>query len=112
MTLIDLPVAVDDQELWSNVFGSAFEMFGTHLAYEEYLDDTDWDHIGQVEIAMYDSEEDDSAITRLIDISVLAEALPIANRQVYMDLFNFDNYDAICGDAILQVAVLGEVVYG
>jgi hypothetical protein len=29
-----------------------------------------------------------------------------------MDLLDFDNYDAVCGDAILQVAVLGEVMYG
>jgi hypothetical protein len=29
-----------------------------------------------------------------------------------MDLFDFDDYDSICGDAVLQVAVLGEVVYG
>jgi hypothetical protein len=29
-----------------------------------------------------------------------------------MDLFDLDNYDAVCGDAVLQVAVLGEVVYG
>jgi hypothetical protein len=29
-----------------------------------------------------------------------------------MDLFDFDNYDAICGDAVLQMAVLDDVVYG
>jgi hypothetical protein len=29
-----------------------------------------------------------------------------------LDLFDFDKYDAVCGDAVLQVAVLGEVVYG
>jgi hypothetical protein len=27
-------------------------------------------------------------------------------------LFDFENYDAICGDAVLQMAVLEDVVYG
>jgi hypothetical protein len=29
-----------------------------------------------------------------------------------MDLFDLDQYDAICGDAVLQVAVIGDVVFG
>jgi hypothetical protein len=49
---------------------------------------------------------------KIVGIEELVEALPIANKQVYMDLLNFEDYDAICGDAVLQVAVLGEVIYG
>lgn len=111
MAEITISVKVDDQELWSAVFGSAFESFGTHWHEIEYLDGADWDKIGKVRLVAID-EETLEKTEKVVGIEELIQALPIANSQVYMDLLNFDNYDAICGDAVLQVAVLGEVVYG
>ena len=101
---------VDDLELWSAVFGSRPFSFGDHFTECDYIGDTDWDKVGRVKITgINDSEQE---ITKTIGIKDLAEALPIANKQVYIDLFNFDNYDAICADAVLQVAVFGKVIYG
>ena len=101
---------VDDLELWSAVFGSSPFSFGYHFTDVEYIGDTDWDEIGRVKITGINDTEQE--ITKTIGIKDLAEALPIANKQVYMDLFNFDNYDAICADAVLQVAIFGEVQFG
>jgi hypothetical protein len=108
---INIPLAVKKQELWEAVFGSAFESFGTHWHEVEYLGDADWDNIGQVRLVVID-EVSLLKTEKVIGIEELAEALPKANEEVYMNLFDFDNYDAVCGDAVLQVAVLGEVVYG
>lgn len=108
---MEITITIDENELWSSVFGSAFEKFGTHWDEVEYLDGTDWDKIGKVRLVAID-EETEERTEKIIGIEELGKALPIANNQVHMDLFDFDNYDAICGDAVLQVAVLGEVVYG
>ena len=108
---ITIAVEVNKQELWDAVFGSAFESFGTHWHAVEYLGETDWDKIGQVKLVAID-EVTLLKTEKIVGIEELAKALPIANEQVSMDLFDFDDYDAICGDAVLQVAVLGEVVYG
>ena len=108
---IIIPRAIKKQELWEAVFGSAFESFGTHWHEVEYLGDADWEHIGQVKLVVID-EVTLLKTEKVIGIEELAEALPKANEEVYMDLFDFDEYDAVCGDAVLQMAVLGEVVYG
>ena len=108
---IIIPFAINKQELWDAVFGSAFESFGTHWHEVEYLGDADWDKIGQVKLVVID-EVTLLKTEKVIGIEELAEALPKANEEVYMDLFDFDEYDAVCGDAVLQMAVLGEVVYG
>jgi hypothetical protein len=109
--MIIIPRAIKKQELWEAVFGSAFESFGTHWHEVEYLGDADWDKIGQVRLVVID-EVSLLKTEKVIGIEELAEALPKANEEVYMDLFDFDEYDAVCGDAVLQMAVLGEVVYG
>ena len=108
---IIIPLVIKKLELWEAVFGSAFESFGTHWHEVEYLDGCDWNTIGRVRLVAID-EVSLLKTEKIVGIEELAQALPIANEQVYMDLFNFDEYDAICGDAVLQVAVLGEVVYG
>lgn len=108
---ITIPLQVNKQELWEAVFGSAWETFGNHWHSCEFLDGADWDVIGKVKLVAID-EITLLKTEKVVGIEELALALPIANEQVSMDLFDFDDYDAICGDAVLQVAVLGEVVYG
>jgi len=103
---------IDDQELWSTVFGSSPFSFGRGEWFPEaeYLDGADWDKVGQIKIVGID--DDENKIEKILGIEDLANALPIANKQVYMDLFNLDNYDSICADAVLQVAMFGKVIYG
>ena len=106
-----ITIEVDDKELWSAVFGSAFETFGNHWWEIEYQKGTNWDKVGKVKLVAFD-EVTMEKTEKIVGIEDLVKALPIANKQVSMDLLDFDNYDAICGDAVLQVAVLGEVIYG
>jgi hypothetical protein len=108
---ITIPLEINKQELWEAVFGSAFESFGTHWHEIEYLGDTSWDVIGKVKLTAID-EVSLLKTEKTVGIEELALALPKANKKVYMDLFDFENYDAICGDAVLQMAVLDDVVYG
>lgn len=101
---------VNDQELWEATWGSSALAWGSWWIDCEFLDEADWDKIGQVKLTIEDVNE--KHVTKVLGLEDIAKALPIANQQVYMDLFNFGNYDAICADAILQVAMLGEVIYG
>ena len=107
---IVIPVELDRKELWSAVMGSAWETFGDHWQEYEYISG-DWDDpTSKVRLVCHDSNYQN--VEKIVDIDAIAQALPIANKKVYMDLFDFDSYDAICGDAVLQVALLGEVVFG
>jgi hypothetical protein len=101
---------VEDQLLWETVFGSSPFSFGDHFTKANYIGDADWDVIGKIRITGLD--ENDKKVTKTLSVKDLAKALPIANQQVYMDLFNFDQYDSICADAVLQVALFGKVIYG
>jgi hypothetical protein len=108
---IIIPVEVKKQELWEAVFGSAWETFGNHWYSYTFIGDASWDVIGKVKLVAID-EDTLLKTEKVVGIEELALALPKANEKVYMDLFDFDNYDAICGDAVLQMAVLDDVVYG
>ena len=103
---------IDDQELWSTVFGSSPFSFGRGEWFPEaeFLGEADWETVGQIDIVGID--EDGTRKRKILDVHDLASALPIANKQVHMDLFNLDKYDSICADAVLQVAMFGKVIYG
>ena len=103
-------VEVEDQLLWETVFGSSPFSFGDHFIKANYIGEAGWDVIGKIRITGLD--ENDKKVTKTLSVKDLAKALPIANAQVYMDLFDFDRYDCICSDAILQVAMFGKVIYG
>lgn len=103
---------IDDKELWSTVFGSSPFSFGggEWFPEAEFLGEADWETAGQIKIVGIDDKE--NRIEKILDVHDLANALPTANKQVYMDLFNLDKYDSICADAVLQVAMFGKVIYG
>jgi hypothetical protein len=103
---------IDDQELWSTIFGSSPFSFGRGEWFPEaeFLGDADWETVGQIKIVGID--DDENKIEKILGIQDLVDALPTANKQVYMDLFNLDKYDSICADAVLQVAMFGKVIYG
>jgi hypothetical protein len=103
-------IEIEDQLLWETVFGSSPFSFGDHFIDAEYLGKANWETMGKIKITGLD--EDDKEITKVLTVKDLANALPIANKQVYMDLFDFDKYDCICSDAIIQVAMFGKVIYG
>ena len=105
-----MTIDLDENKVWYELWGSNPEAFGSHWTELEFLDGADWDKIGTVKVSMLNSKYE--KVTKILDIDDIFQALPIANQQVYMDLFNFDNYDCVCSDAIIQVAMLGKVVWG
>jgi hypothetical protein len=106
-----ISVPVNELEVWESVFGSSPFSFGNHWYSVDFLGGANWNTIGKVRLVAID-EITLKKTQKTIGIKDLLKALPIANEQVYMDLFNFDEYDAIRADAVLQVAVLGKVIYG
>ncbi len=110
--MAQIVMEINDQELWETVFGCSPFSFGRGEWFPdaEYLGDAGWDKPGRIRIKGID--DNDKKVTKTLTVADLAKALPIANKQVNMDLFDFDNYDCICGDAILQVAMFGKVIYG
>lgn len=110
MSKVKIEFEVDAQQLWEVVFGSSPFSFGDHFTEAEYLPNANWETMGQIRVTGLN--EKDEEVTKVLSVDDLAKALPIANQQVYMDLFNFDQYDSICSDAVLQVAMFGKVIYG
>ena len=110
--MIKIEFEVDEKELWSTIFGASPFTFGRGEWFPdaEFLGEADWETVGQIKIVGID--DDENQVTKILGIEDLAKALPIANQQVYMDLFDFDKYDSICADAVLQVAMFGKVIYG
>jgi hypothetical protein len=110
--MIKIEFEVDEKELWSTIFGASPFSFGRGEWFPdaEFLGEADWETVGQIKIVGIDDDENE--VTKILGIEDLAKALPIANQQVYMDLFDFDKYDSICADAVLQVAMFGKVIYG
>ena len=105
-----IEIEIDEQELWETVFGSSPFSFGDWFTEAEYLGDASWEKAGKMRIV--GTNDKDETIEKVITPEDLARALPIANKQVHMDLFNFEDYDAICADAVIQVAMFGKVIYG
>lgn len=109
---ITIKLEINAQDLWEAVFGSSALSWGYWWLDVDYIGDTEWDKIGKVKLTGLFDENKNIKKTKTLTLKEIANALPLANNQVSMDLFNFDNYDAICADAVLQQAVFGKVIYG
>lgn len=114
---INIPIAVDANDLWAAVLGSGWDTFSWWTA-SEYLTG-DWDHAGIVRITAEDPDStDDTFITREIDLDALVRATQNVAGGGYVDgctghAINWSDldFDACVGDLILQVAVFGEPIY-
>lgn len=111
-------ITKDQQELWEATFGSGFESmpWWTRVHYEL---DTNWDKPGIVALSIEDPERYDAVVTRHVTMHELLLAIEDAKRtcvdactgQPITTTPGEVDFDACVGDAILQIAVLGEVVY-
>lgn len=107
---IMVPVQVDAEEFWSNVLGSAWEAWDWWVAVD-YSEGSDWDKAGEVTITAWDGKtEGEARITKTLTLQDLVEGYTkcLANGS----RMNLDDLDACDGDAIIQTAMFGEVVYG
>lgn len=100
----------DDKELWSRIFGAEPTSWCWWLG-ETYLSG-DWETPGVVRLTIQDPDnEDEPPLSKDIDLDSLIAAVQAAPIYVQNDVMN-DNVDAGSADCILQIAVLGEIVYG
>jgi hypothetical protein len=108
---ITIPVRVSAVDLWSNIMGSSWEVMEWWSAVS-YGEDSDWDKPGLITITGIGEFESDEEvlITKTLNLDSVVEAYANCVAQGYE--FNIEDFDAYDGDAIIQMAIFGEVVYG
>lgn len=105
-----IPVRIPADDLWSAVFGSAFETWSWYYSVD-YIEG-DWDVPGKVMIMAWDGvhEDYDHLNEYVIDLDDLVEAYTKYVNLGYKTMY--DDLDAVYGDVVVQLAMYGEVIYG
>lgn len=102
-------ITVDTAEFWSSVCGSAWETWDWWQKYE-YSPCSNWAVPGELTVWVDNpDEEGGKPIKKTLDVNDLAEAYSKYSAGCRV---NWQDLDACDGDAIMQTAVFGEVVYG
>lgn len=109
MANITVTTWIDDAELWSRIFGGGWESFGSHWQEAAWHDGTDWDKPGRV--TLWCENEDGGTTKATIDMAGLVAALEKCPPHIVSEVLD-DNVDAVSSDFVLQVAVLGECIFG
>lgn len=106
------------QAIWESTFGSAGDTFSWWR--EVTFESGDWDVIGRVTLGVEDPEDEEKTVTKTVGIVEVMRAARIAaetcvdactGRPIAIRGEDID-WDACVADCVLQIAVLGEVVYG
>lgn len=110
--MIVIPVQVEPEEFWSNLLGSAWEDWDWWQSIK-YSEGSQWDKVGEITVSITDpdDEEEEEVITKTLGVQDLADAYAKYISQT-KNTVNWEDFDACSGDAVLQIAVLGEIVYG
>lgn len=110
--------------LWSEVFGSGFETwewwrkitYQRGATWEAPARDAEGNVFGGVSLSIEDPDDEHRTRTRTVTPRLLIEALDKASQK-YVDtctgnpIHEHMEWDACSGDVVLQIAVLGDVVY-
>lgn len=110
-------IELDGNRFWSAVFGSEFDEHEWWVRVH-YRNGADWNKIGKVTLGIVDPVNFGKIITRTIDLKDVERGLrtviargygdPCTGRSNWLSL----GYDSCEGDAIMQCAIFGEIVYG
>lgn len=126
----DLTITITGERIdriWEKTFGASPEYYDWVRIFFE--DGSDWDKPGRAEVFFYDTDNcigvdedgypeyelEGQAVVTPVD---LWEALQIAIEKQYVDactgryIHEHSDWDVCVADVILQIAVLGEVVFG
>jgi len=106
-----IEIEIDEVQVWQTVFGSSPFSFGSWWTDCVYLYGSSWEKPGKVRLTATD-EITGEKTTKTISAEDLVRALPAADKQTNIDMFNFEEYDSVAADALLQVAVFGKVIWG
>lgn len=109
-----IAVEVPDSEVWSQVFGSAFDAY-PWWRHVHFHNGASWEVPGTVTLTIDDPDEPEGTagcVMALVDVRMLEEAINKALGQdmIPNDVEAWDSADY--ADTILQIAVLGDVYYG
>jgi hypothetical protein len=125
MGKVSIKYELEDQELWSAMWGSGFESDPVTRNYLMSLDfvEGDWETVGIVKVGYVDPNDDTEGedetkwLTQSLNIVDLVEALELAikgYRHVPCggDITpNLEDWDACISDIILQLALYGKEVW-
>lgn len=113
-------ITKEQQELWECTFGSSFETF-EWWAGVEYRDGADWDKPGLVWLSIWVDPDDHRVgkTNKLVGMDDLLWAIEQAKKlcvdactgRPITTVPGEVDFDACVGDAILQIAVQGEVIF-
>lgn len=112
-TKILICIPRDKDDLWSEVFGSGWE----HMPWwrdAKYLEGS-WDKHGQVIMKFLDPDDptESTTATKRVNIVDIANAYSslMSTGYTHCGGCSLDDADSCTADAVLQVAVFGELVY-
>ena len=107
-----ITITMNGQKLWRRIMGANPECFGNHWRKFRYVTGA-WDLPGKVayEIGDPNGEEVEGGLKGFIDLDLLALGY---QRALESDAWATDlgEQDCVSADAICQLAIFGEVVYG
>ncbi len=103
----------DDDELWSNVFGTAGESWSWWRGVA-FRDGATWESAsgGHVVLRIEDPDDEGKVVEKHVGIDDVRYAVQWYVGQGYEKICPLDDLDASMSDLILQFMVFGEVVYG
>lgn len=112
MSKVQIITEIDGDELWSRIWGSEPQSFGSHWR-ELTFKTGDWNKAGQVRVLLENPEDYTTTAMATITLDKIVKALndpkfPAHLRNNIME----DNADCVDSDAVIQFIVFGEVVYG
>jgi len=107
-----IPRVINKDELWSNVFGSGWEMAEHWIDYS-FLEG-DWDKHGTVCLTA-ENPIDGGTVTYTLTIDDIVEAYKAVIEAGYRHCsgsIDIEDMDLCAGDIVMQQAVFGDVFYG
>ncbi len=111
---ITVPIVIDADALWRNVFGSGYEYSGVscHVIFGP---GSAWDKAGTADVYIEDPDDSDKRVCKRVVIDDVAEAYGKLLAMGYTHCgapLDLDSFDACASFDMLQMMVLGELVYG
>jgi hypothetical protein len=104
-----ITIEIDDKDLWGAVFGAGATQWPWWHSVD-YMDGADWETPGTAMIGIEDPDDEDRTIVGAVTVDLLAKAYSKAIQEnIIRD--RYDDLDANSADIVLQIAILGELVY-
>jgi hypothetical protein len=113
-TKILVMTPVNRDELWSSIFGSGYEYSTEGWLYSIDFTEGDWEKHG-VAVVKYEDPDTGTATRRTLTIADLANAVSDLNEQGWTHCDGcviLEDDDACVGDAVIQQALFGDLIFG